>query len=305
MVRPTSELDINSYCSEWLAEHLLNGSQLLLDGDGVLVRGDSLSRTRLLEPSLISSLMTLESIGVPVGLATARGQHFVERLRGEGLLIKGTSILEEGQAVLKNGELKYLVPSEYTRFLGEVRQKLKQSPAYKKSWGEVSSTNEDVFCRGSHQWQGRARASWWFHQTGRFESDARKLQLMFLPTIAGMATEYGFSLGKDISLSLVRMRENNLAMMVIRFNGFEKATAAGYLDKPVVFIADGFGDLNLGNKVLESGGGVMGLRTNLDISNEPNMFLNEVADWVLDNPKQLAQIVRLTAKSLARPKAMV
>lgn len=286
-------------CSEWLAKHLLNGDQLLLDGDGVLVKGDSLSRTKLLEPSLISSLIKLESVGVPIGLATARGKHLVERLRSEGLLIQGTSILEEGQAVMKNGQLQYLVSPAYIKFLGATRQNLKSLTGHRDKWGMVVDNPEDLFCRGSHQWQGKARASWWFRQTGDFDSDARKAEAIFKPTITKMATEFGFSLGKDINLSIVRMRENNLAMMVIRFNGFEKATAANYLDKPVVFIADGFGDLNLGEKIAEKGGGNLGIKGNLDISAEPAKFLTEVADWVVDSPAQLVPIFNSTVRLLS------
>jgi hypothetical protein len=69
-------------CSVWLGEHLKKGRQLLLDGDGVLVKGDSLNRIKILNLGLLPSLSGLEAGGVKVGVATARGEHLVvERSR--------------------------------------------------------------------------------------------------------------------------------------------------------------------------------------------------------------------------------
>lgn len=303
MVELLSTLDwepslINNPCSVWLAANLANGAQLLLDGDGVLAKSDSLTRTKWLEPALIKSIRRLETLRVKVGVGTARGEHFVERLRAEGLLINGVSILEDGQAVIKKGVLQYLVSPQHLRFIGDLRERLKQSGSCRKSWFEVLSAPE-TFCPGNHQWQGRARASWWFSQTGDFTHDALKMQKIFWPILKQAAEKYNLVIGIDVGLSLIRMRGNNLAIMAVRCNGFEKASAIGYLDSPAVLVADGEGDLNLGTGILAGGGGILGIGGNLDISGEPTRFLRDKADWVIDSPQQLVSIFDGAARLLA------
>lgn len=282
----------------WLGEHLKKGRQLLLDGDGVLVKGDSLNRIKILDSGLLPALSGLEASGVKIGVATARGEHLVRWLRDQGLKLEGISIIEDGQAVIKDGRLEYLVPENFLQFVGRLRNRLqKKSLGWKETWRETEQFPKTSFCNGNHQWQGRARASFWFKQTGSYSGDLQRLKAIFLKTIIGLAEDQGLEIGKDIGLSLVRMRTNDLAMLVVKHNQAEKANGAGYLPHGAVLAEDGFGAINLGRIIKENGGGVIGIRGNLDISAEAGVFLREVADHVLNDPLELVKVLRI-AKDL-------
>jgi hypothetical protein len=219
-------------------------------------------------------------------------------LRDQGLKLEGISIVEDGQAVIKDGRLEYLVPESFLRFLGSLRSVLKSQSGWKKNWKETELSPMDSYCSGNHQWQGRARASFWFRQTGNQVGDWALAKRLFFEPIMSLAEKTNLEIGKDIGLSLVRMKGNNLGMLVIEHNGAEKAMAAGYLANGAVLVEDGFGAINLGRKIKERGGGVIGLKGNLDISADPGVFLREVADHVLENPAELAQVLNIAQNNL-------
>ncbi len=292
------DLENLQQCGVWLGEHLKTGRQLLLDGDGVLVKGDSLNKTIILDPELLPVLTVLEENGVKIGMATERGEHIVQWLREHSLKLEGVSIIEGGQAVIDNGRLKYLVPENFLQFVGELRRKLMDQPGWKKSWGETEQLPTDSFCSGNHQWQGRARASFWFRQTGSYGGDLNRLKSLFLRPIMSLAAKDNLEIGADIGLSLVRMKTNDLGILVVKHNQVEKATAAGCLTNGAVLVEDGFGAINLGRAIKERGGGVIGLKGNLDISADPDIFLREVADFVLEKPAGLVQVLTIAKSNL-------
>lgn len=282
-------------CGELIASHLSLGSPLILDIDGVVCRADSLDRPELTTPAIITSVKTLENLGVKVGVATARGEHIVEYLRREhNLQIEGPAILEEGQVLIKDGNKEYLAVPNHPKFIADLRQEFMLDPRFQDSWRMVKmifeSSGAPTFCPGNFQWQGECRASFWFFAHGDKDRDRQILTTIFESKLRKLAQKNELDYEKDLAVSVSRMSVGNLGILSIkgRVDGLpvNKGTAAEKLVQPWVFAADGFGDTALAIVTKKFNGAVIGIEGNLDVSDEPPEFLKN-ADFVLRNPEEL------------------
>ena len=270
-------------CAAAIAKHLGANRQLLLDVDGVICQADALDFPRLTAPSIISSIRGLEDRGIAVGVATARGMHIVDYLREEhSLQLEGSSILEEGQMLLREGRVEHTVPNAHRMFIRNLREKLQQHSGFRPLWQEVEAK---TFCPGDRQWQGQSRASLLFRAEDGIEEGYEILVSIEL-TLAETAKANGLD-PQDIVIGVNRMSMNNLGIITI--NGkkdgqyVDKGIAAKILEGSWVFVADGFGDSHLALVTKERGGLVVGIEGNLDVSSEPPKFLTQ-SHYVLVHP---------------------
>ena|SRR3989344_3021627 len=282
-------------CGTLIANHLRSGNNLLLDGDGVLLKPDSLDRPELTTPKIITPIKTLENLGIKVGVATARGGQIIDYLCNEyGLQMKGPSIIEDGHVVVSDGIRKNLASPNHSIFVADVRKRLLLHPEFQTSWNNVRTLSEVfdmfAFCPGGFQWQGKFRASFWFFANGD-KDDHEILSEVFEPVLRILAQENGLGYENDLDVSVGRMSVGNLGILSIKgkINGesITKGTAARRLIQPWVLAADGFGDTALATVTKKFKGAIIGVEGNLDVSNEPPEFLNS-ADLVLRDPEELA-----------------
>lgn len=293
------------YCGLYLAEIFYNGVPLICDIDGVICKADSLDRPELISSQLIESLLLLESHGVAVGVATARGELIINYLRDEhSLHLNGPLILESGHLLIEGSEKKHLAGSHHKSFIEYVRKTLKTTAHFRNDWLAVQDdykhSGATAFCPGNIQWQGECRASFWFYAHGEKENDQKLLAELFEPTVRYVAQSYGLSYEMDVSLTVNRMKINNNTegeqLGIISLKGkrngvtIQKGTAAEQLKTPWVFVADGFEDMALADLTRSRNGAVVGIKGNLDDSDEPIQFLIN-ADCILDNPDELAIVL--------------
>lgn len=296
-------------CGLAMAAHFLQGQSLLLDGDGVTVKGDSLFEPELTTPDIIEAIRSVETSGVSVGVATARSSRFVDFLRNFSLDLKGPAILEEGQVVETSANRTLLVSPSHKVFVARVREVLKNHPNWRRSWREVqvhasNGNGELFFCDGHEQWQGDSRISFWFHAVGSEERDFHIKREIIDATIKPVGESLGLTMGKNYMTSLGRMTlehvgtSGHLGIISLKsaHNGHpvNKSMAAAFLGKPYVFVADGEGDPPLGAYNLRNGGINIGIKGNLDISNDPSRFMR-VSEYVMDDASSLARSLMVAA----------
>ena len=278
--------------SNLITEKLESGGRLMLDADAVLFKQDSLSRPVLTDQKFLPVLSQLEMAGIKLGLATARPLHSVNWLRNRGLLLNGPSILANGQAVLEEGELKYLVEEGFIEFLKKATQVMESHERFKSRWIDVKNDCDFSFCRGNPQWQDLARASWWFKwQEGR---ENQILDEIFMPALGGLAGGYGVNLPVSLKVGLMKMRHGGvlgIVSMVGAINGrrINKSDAAKIITNhhQTIFIADGDGDVEMGQWCQQHDGLAISVGGGLDLSPDLKRFAH-LANGRLDSPPELA-----------------
>lgn len=301
-----------------MAEHFLSQPKsdrtLLLDMDGVVMQGDSLHEPRVTNPHMIHALQRLEKLGIKIGCATGRSEHIVRFLRSQGLRLEGPAILEEGQTLIHNGVTEYLGHDNHRKFMKSINAAMTTHPEYSERWDKVRRNYSFAFCPGNEQWQGDCRSSFWFHYDKDSDPkyDAMIVAKLFAPRLQKIAEFYELT-PDDLALSVYRMKpnENNGNLAIIGLKGrlkgevINKATAAQKIKGSPVFVADGFGDMPLAEEIKRRGGPVIGIKGNLDESNEPNAFLDLVGSKnVLENPSDFVTALYHTADILDKNEAI-
>lgn len=289
-------------CGILLAYHLADSKILLMDMDGVVIRPTNYSRTQITSPIIIEGMQKLESIGVRIGPATARGPNIVTYLRNtHGLKLAGPGILEDGQVLLdEEGKIHPLVSLEHQYFIQTVKQLMKLSPFFRENWKDVKEAaqgGEIAFCPGNYQWQGFfGRLSYWFHWG---EENMRITLLTAMRDKLRCAAELSnLCLNRDIKTSVGIMKKDQLAYLSIKSFGFTKATAVAQLPHHSwVFIGDGPGDLALATITKERKGLVIGVQNNADIDDEISKF-QQLADFNLRSPDEVAKALLFAAQLL-------
>lgn len=296
-------------CGLTMAAHFLHGQSLLLDGDGVTVKGDSLFEPELTTPDITRAIRLIEEAGVPVGVATARSSRFIDFLRSFSLKITGPAILEEGQLIEMPEAKVFLTSSVHKEFVAKVKKELKTHPNWRPNWHNVQvpethANGELFFCDGHEQWQGDSRISFWFHAVGSEDRDFHIKREIIDATINAVGESFGLTMGKNYMTSLTRMTLEHIGtagyLGIISLksvhNGHpvNKSMAAAFLGKPYVFVADGVGDPPLGAYNLHTGGINIGLKGNLDVSNDPSRFM-KLSAYVLDDPRSFAKSLIVAA----------
>lgn len=296
--RPVTETSSIDRCGVLLARHFLRGEPLLLDADGVIVRSDALFSPRQISPSLVTVIKEIESLDIQVGLATARSEQFVEYLRAQGLRMQGPLILQEGQLLVADETRTYFVHELYRDFIHAAKSVVSKHSAWRESWYPVwsSGLKDMVFCPGNRQWQGDSRASFWFYTDGDLERNTTMKEALLDPMIDVVGESFGLERNVDFTTSLGLLSLANhgkagfLGMVSIKGmrNGtsIDKSVAADLYGRPVVFVADGVGDVQLGK--WNRGRGInIAIEGNLDVSSDPDRFYR-LSELILRNPSELA-----------------
>lgn len=299
-----------------LAEYLLlqENPTLLLDMDGVVLEADSLDEPTLSTIDLVPRLQKLESLGISIGTATARGLHVIGFLREQGLHIHGPKILEEGQVIIQNGTARYIEQPGHRAFIHHMKEAMEKHPHFAKTWEEAKEKTASIgfaFSPGNYQWQGECRASVWFPYQGEPIEDAKIVATMIEPLLQHLAPIHGLAYDKDISIGVSRMlpseKNGNLAIVSIKGNKegkIDKGRAAELCTGSWCFVADGFGDLPLSLVTKKKQGIVIGIEGNLDIAEDANTFLS-TAHAVLKNPKEFSEMLYHTATHIEHRQAFL
>lgn len=287
-----------------LAHWFLKYPLLLLDMDGVVVRSNSLHHVDFITPRILPALQGLETGGVKLGVATARGFHIMKFLRSYGLTMDGPAILEEGQVLHSKGEKISLVSDRHLRFTKALVTHIATLSNFRPSWDAVRMdgriSRNPLFCLGDVQWQGESRTSLWFadHES----LDDVFVRETFLQHIRPVAARHGLSVEKELSLSVNRMVVEDLGFVTVKaaIDGmpFNKSFAALNIKEPFGFIADGIGDEELGQHALANGGIVVAVGDNLDKSSEPERF-KKMATMTMQNSHILTESLLYTADFLS------
>lgn len=293
-----------------LAEYLLSqeNPKLLLDMDGVIFEADSLHQPTITTFDIIPTMQELESLGIALGPATGRSWHVVGFLREQGLKLTGSTILEEGQVIVENGNVQYLEQPGHRAFIHDMKEQLEKHPHFAETWEDARKKAEHTgfaFSPGNYQWQGECRASLWFPYMGDPTQDKLIVARMIEPTLQQLAPDYGLDYTRDLSIGVNRMVPNekngNLAIVGIKGKKdgkpINKGLAAEKLDGTWAFVADGFGDVPLSYITRSRNGIVIGIEGNLDIAEDAAEFLN-TAHAVLKTPNEFSQALRHTATIL-------
>ena len=287
-----------------LADHFAHQDNplLLFDGDGVVVCGDSLHKLQWSHPEIVSALRALEKSGVTLSPASARGDHFLRHLRAAGLEIFGPAILGGGQLCRVHDErLIFATPAQQT-FFADLPAWFSRQEAYRAGFRLVQKEKEQgntVYCRGDHQWQSPLRRTFWL-----IEDDAPDIlyrngivaKEFFEQPARILAQKHGLDFDRDISLGVSRMHlPDGKVLVIVRFapnHDGNKVTKAAAVEaflpeyRGWVFIADGFGDVELARLTCERGGLVVSIGGNLDITPDAEKFAG-LADIQLKSPAEL------------------
>lgn len=271
------------------------GNGLIFDGDGVIVEQDSLFQPTLRDPRLIGSLRQLEQQGVSVGLATSRGEHFVEFLRARGLHLEGPLILQEGQVLYHKGGKTYFTTEAYREFLDAFWRLTGRTDIWRKHWADVWASGDGAICYGNDQWQGDCRRSFWFYENDGVkhgEELKEKLSAIARP----ISQSYDLALGSDYVISLGRMSlrryvdRGTLGIISVTSAvggvSSDKSRAAREIVGPAIYIADGFKDGKLEKLNALRGGINIGVAGNLDLASDARSFLT-ASDATLASPQEL------------------
>lgn len=293
-------------CGEMFADYLSQQvtPRMLFDVDGVLLEPRSLNKPQVSTDLILPAIASLEYQGVEIGLATGRGMHAINYLRKQGgINLSGPNIIEQGHVLMLGDTILHFGHPQHRPFIDSVLKVLKAHKQRRQTFEEVqASAGEFTFCRGKFQWQGGSRVYFWIKDSGDNNRNQRMTEETLIPVIKRVASRYGLDYAKDIGVDVSRVKVGGFAIVGIRGKinnqDVNKGTPLEHFPEgPWIFVADGFGDMPLAVATHDKGGLVVGVRGNLDISNEAEIFL-ENADIVLDNPEELATALHHAAHLL-------
>lgn len=271
---------------------------VLTDLDGVVFDGREFTRPHPtpLTGDTMSAYATLESAGVPVGLATARGTSAIEWLtEAEGLTLAGPKILSGGEHIIIDDTERHLGPPGFSQLISQVSAELPWTSFYVPDWqsAQMFQTNLDGSVNvtfGNQQWSSDTTLSLWYPDQGK--ENARVLDRQIRPFVCDVARAQGFDTERDVSIRGTHMPRNGVMMISIKAardgQPITKAHASHLLESPIVFIADGPGDAAMARNVKRDGGEVIGIGGSPDSSDDIQTFL-AIADAVLPGPEDLPQ----------------